>query len=213
MKYYNQNNDPFDQFDRLIILIVIIAFVTYTIAPNNFIRAILVSYFLIGGVSDFFVNRSIGNIWSRKSLMDVHVVNTSLLSDLHQVSWLPRIVGILERIIFTTSFIIGRYEFIGAWLVLKVIGSWKNNSYDDTNKKKNIEKKENREKLNPELWRIRENIFLIGTALSLISSFLAAFLYLQIINQQSNFFYKKPLQVQPKVIHFNHHYQDWPIRD
>jgi len=37
---------------------------------------------------------------------------------------LPVAVGVVERVLYTTSFVIDKPEFIGAWLVLKVAGSW-----------------------------------------------------------------------------------------
>jgi len=38
---------------------------------------------------------------------------------------LPEMVGILERMLYTSSLLIGRPEFIGLWLALKVAGGWK----------------------------------------------------------------------------------------
>lgn len=161
MKYYDQDYNLCESRNFVCLLIVIVAFAIFTITENNFIRAVVFSYFVIGGISDLLVNFVIGNIWSNKSLK----VDNKLISDLKKVSWLPRTVGIFERIIFTTSFIIGKYEYVAIWLGLKVVGSWKDNS------------NENKKKTKSNLWRIRENIFLIGTALSLILSYLAFLLF------------------------------------
>jgi hypothetical protein len=40
-------------------------------------------------------------------------------------SYLPRLVGIVERVLFVASLQLGKAEFIGVWLVLKVAGQWK----------------------------------------------------------------------------------------
>ncbi|KKR65209.1 MAG: hypothetical protein UU05_C0025G0005 [Candidatus Curtissbacteria bacterium GW2011_GWA1_40_47] len=179
VKHYCKPYRPFYKPNFVFWLIAILALVIWLICERNFIRAVAFSYFLIGALSDLFTNFLIGNIWSKQSLKNVNTVDTSLIGDLKQVSWLPRTVGIFERIIFTTSFIIGRYEFAAVWLGLKVIGSWKDSS-DSANKDK---KNEDVPKI--KLWRIRENIFLIGTAMSLILSFIAAVGFLEIISQKN----------------------------
>jgi hypothetical protein len=38
---------------------------------------------------------------------------------------LPEMVGILERMLYTTAMLIGQPGFIGFWLALKVAGGWK----------------------------------------------------------------------------------------
>jgi hypothetical protein len=201
MKHYDQNYNIFERFNFVSLLVLIASFAIVILPINNFIRAVIFSFFFIGGISDLLVNRVIGYIWSHKSLKEVSVVKKALIADLKKVSWLPRIVGIFERIIFTTSFIIGKYEFIAIWLGLKVIGSWKNDSY------------ENNKQSSMKLWRIRENIFLIGTALSIILSFIAAMVFLLIIDQQNSFLYKKPFRVQQRIMHLEYRYQNWPVRD
>ena len=59
--------------------------------------------------------------------------------------WHPVIVGFLERFLYTSSWLLAKPEFIGVWLILKVAVKWKA-----------AEK------------RCVYNIFLIGTAISLI---------------------------------------------
>ena len=179
VKHYCKPYRPFYKPNFVFWLIAILALVIWLICEGNFVRAIAFSYFFIGALSDLLTNFLIGHIWSKQSLKDVKTVEPSLIEDLEKVSWLPRIVGIFERIIFTTSFIIGMYQFAAVWLGLKVIGSWKDNS-DNTNKKKRNEKVPK-----IKLWRVRENIFLIGTAMSLILSFIAAVGFLEIISQKN----------------------------
>ncbi len=38
--------------------------------------------------------------------------------------WPPTIVGLIESILYTSSFLVGRPEFIAVWLGLKVAGHW-----------------------------------------------------------------------------------------
>jgi hypothetical protein len=38
---------------------------------------------------------------------------------------LPNMVGVVERSLYTTSYLLRKAEFIGAWLVLKVAGAWR----------------------------------------------------------------------------------------
>jgi len=45
-----------------------------------------------------------------------------------KVKWdrfLPRFVGALEQIMYTTSILIGKEEFVAVWLVLKLAGEWR----------------------------------------------------------------------------------------
>jgi hypothetical protein len=69
--------------------------------------------------------------------------------------WPPLLVGSCEAILYPTALLIGKAEFIGVWLALKVAGHWS-------------------------LWtgdykgRNRFNMFLIGNALSIITAFVFA---------------------------------------
>lgn len=174
MKHYDEDYDPFFPPNLAASLITVIAFAFVVVPGNDFVRAVALSYFLLGAISDVLINVIIGNIWSRNSLVESGSVkkDVTLAKKLRLVSWLPRFVGVFERIIFTTSFILGRYEFVGAWLVLKIIGSWQSKTGKEA-----------------DTWRVKENIFLIGTALSLILSFIAAYGFWELISPQNNFFF------------------------
>ncbi len=39
-------------------------------------------------------------------------------------NWLALLVGVVERILFATSVLIGKPEFVGVWIVMKVVGQW-----------------------------------------------------------------------------------------
>jgi len=68
--------------------------------------------------------------------------------------WPPILVGFCESILYPVAFIIGKPEFIGIWLAIKVAGSWD---------KWKGEKRESRNQFQK---------FLIGNALSIIFGFL-----------------------------------------
>ncbi len=131
---------------------------------------LFMSISIFSTISDLVIHLVMGLMWGNQSMCDLKIVtdkesedNSKVdLNKLHQASWLPRIVGILERIIMATGFAIGHYELVVGWLVLKVV------KIKDSNGEKQQQNS---------LWRVIENIFLIGTALSLISSFAGAEVY------------------------------------
>lgn len=162
--YYDTKYKFNTPFNWLSIFFAIIAIVIFITVDNSVIQAISFSYLFLGAFFDVFVNAIVGNIWSRKSLQSNVEGVTERLSALKEVSWLPRIVGIIERLIFTYGFV-HDVRFVGTWLILKIIGSWG---------EKSLGKEKNNRKGKITLWRVRENIFLIGTALSIILSFFSA---------------------------------------
>jgi len=70
-------------------------------------------------------------------------------------SWQPNILGCVERALYTVSFQLGKPEFIGVWLVLKVAAQWKRWGEDKEYGGHII------------AGRAIYNIFLIGNALSI----------------------------------------------
>jgi hypothetical protein len=68
-------------------------------------------------------------------------------------SWL---VGIVERALYTTALAIGAWQFVGVWLAIKVAARWRNP--DD---QKGVP---------------TDNIWLIGTGVSLLFGFLGAWI-------------------------------------
>ena len=67
--------------------------------------------------------------------------------------WPPVLVGFCESVMYPIAFLIGRYEFIGVWLAVKVAGGW--DSWRTGNEGRN-----------------RFQMFLIGNALSISLGFL-----------------------------------------
>lgn len=45
-------------------------------------------------------------------------------------AWQARVVGIVERFLYTATTLVGQYGFIPVWLVLKVAGQWRRWSED-----------------------------------------------------------------------------------
>ena len=78
------------------------------------------------------------------------------------ISWQSHILGCLERILYVFSFRLGKLEFIGIWLALKVGGQWKSWSEDQEINGRKIS------------GRAIYNIFLIGNALSVLYGIIGA---------------------------------------
>jgi hypothetical protein len=74
--------------------------------------------------------------------------------------WTSSLVGIIERIIYTSSLVFGAKEFIAVWLAIKIAVQWKR--WEDT---KDLGKA-----------RASFHIFLIGTGLSLMYGVVGGFL-------------------------------------
>jgi len=77
-------------------------------------------------------------------------------------AYLSRLVGMVERVLFVASLQLGRAEFIGIWLVLKVVGQWKRWAEGERVGDKVID------------GRSSFNLFLIGSGLSIAYSFVGA---------------------------------------
>jgi len=79
------------------------------------------------------------------------------------LSWL---VGVVERLLYTSALIIGAWQWVGIWLALKVIARWQQSPQND-----------------PEIQRAptildSSNIWLIGTGLSVLFGFVGAWIAL-----------------------------------
>jgi hypothetical protein len=74
----------------------------------------------------------------------------------HPESTFSHIVGRVERFLYTAALLVGGKEFIGVWLAVKVVARWQTNSGDE----KPIDS---------------DNVWLIGTGLSVFFGFLGAF--------------------------------------
>lgn len=88
--------------------------------------------------------------------------------DRHHRWDLPFLVGALERILYVASWLVAKPEFVGVWLLLKVAGGWKAwtdgqavpwTNHDGATSSRTVS------------GRHLLNVFLIGTALSLLNGF------------------------------------------
>ena len=118
-----------------------------------FIRPYLiyVSGYFISVLGGHFVIRPINN-WMRQEKDRLSPQN----SQEDQGGLLSGLVGLTERILFTTVLLAHHPEFIGLWLTLKFAGRWREWQPDT-----------------PGGWG-RVNIFLVGNALSILFSFIGA---------------------------------------
>ena len=76
--------------------------------------------------------------------------------------YLPRVVGLIERVLYIGSLQIGKPEFIGLWLALKTAGQWKRWGEGSVVAGRLIE------------GRVFYNIFLVGSGLSIVYAFTGA---------------------------------------
>lgn len=61
---------------------------------------------------DFVIRRVVNKLWN-----DIGPAE-------HTYSYLPRLVGVLERGLYVAALQVGHPEFIGLWLAIKVAGKW-----------------------------------------------------------------------------------------
>lgn len=83
--------------------------------------------------------------------------------------WAPQIIGIVERVIYTSSIILNQYGGIAVWMAVKVIGEW-GDTADEKGK----------------ITRIRVNNFLINSGVSLILGVIGGLLFRLIIGEDFN---------------------------
>jgi len=83
-------------------------------------------------------------------------------SKIRPTAYLSRLLGFVERALFVATLQMGRGEFIGVWLLLKVAGQWKRWADGEKVGDKVID------------GRSAFNIFLIGSGLSIAYAFVGA---------------------------------------
>jgi len=105
--------------------------------------ALLVGFVGVGWVAHLLVSAT-----SKAMLQNLGDAN-------HAWAWHPRFIGVIERALYTFSWLVGKPEFAGLWLALKVAGRW---SHWDASDGKCQGQASGRE---------RFNVFLLGNGLSL----------------------------------------------
>lgn len=145
------------------------------IISDKFFIAFITGYIVVGIIADILLSEYALSAWARvrKSSKDAEL-NTNFAGTWRgKFSWMPRRIGIIERVFYTTAVILGQFTFIGVWLIFKAIGQWKDISENDKSLKKKNEGK---------ITRIRANMFLIGTGLSLIFGLLGGVVFKAIVD-------------------------------
>lgn len=79
-------------------------------------------------VGHLFIKRAVDQLW-RSIGWDGDVTNNE--SDTRPYAWIPPITGFLERILYTSSLQLGKGEFVGVWLAIKVASQWKKWNEDE----------------------------------------------------------------------------------
>lgn len=105
---------------------------------------LVVGYILSLGLGHLIAYQAVTRLWKR------------YLPTVDEQVFLPAIVGVMDRFLFTTSYLLGVKEFIAVWLAIKLAGQW-------TPTKTDID-------------RPLYHIFLIGNGLNVITSVGAALL-------------------------------------
>jgi hypothetical protein len=117
--------------------------------PNHLGRLLALYAFLIAG-STLIINPLIAGI---RKLFKLDAPDDVLYENI----WPAMLVGSCEAVLYPTSLIINKPEFIGVWLALKVAGHWK--FWEEGHKGRN-----------------RFNMFLIGNSFSIVIAFLGSHL-------------------------------------
>lgn len=110
--------------------------------------------------------RILRHLWLRV-LDHNHVSRKEIERD---IVFLPALVGLLERVLYTASIIAGATEFIGVWLAIKVAGGWRGWSEGRKFPGNDGEKKEVTVPGRQEF-----NLFLVGSGLSLLYAVVGAY--------------------------------------
>ena len=107
----------------------------------------------LGYLLGYAFSLEVGNFFVKGVLDAAHPL-LGVPDESHRRSrWFAQAAGLMERCLYTTSWLAGKPEFVGVWLVLKVAGEWKGWT------------EENRKEGHP---RSLFNTFMIGTGLSLL---------------------------------------------
>lgn len=160
-----------------------------TILTNKYIVAFLWGYVVTGFLGDIFTGMIMRRVWDKttESYRNVfriknHKEATSnnipfWLHSKHRrpYNWAPRIIGVLERLFYTTAIIFNQFALIGVWLVFKAIGDW--SDFSSTNRKGD------KNDIEEGTTRIRANNFLIGTGITLIFGIVGGVLFRYTLDQ------------------------------
>lgn len=140
---------------------------------NQYFVAFVYGYLLVGFVADLIISKIMIYVQEKaaNSYKEMYGADPPIGLDSEKrksFSWGPRIIGVIERIFYTSAIVFNQFTLIGVWLVFKAIGEW--SDFPSRNR-------ENREKVKEGTTRIRANNFLIGNAVSLLSGILGGVIF------------------------------------
>lgn len=118
----------------------------------------MLGYAVWGIISDLVTREVILAVWekSRESYKKAKIKRDFVKSKFRDhFAWAPRIVGTIERILYTSAIVFNQYTLIGIWIALKIIGEWGDKRSDGRSSSSDI-------------GRVRVNNYLIGSGISLI---------------------------------------------
>lgn len=111
-------------------------------------------------------------VWVVDGLWEGIGWNRKQASKIRPEADLPKLVGFVERTLYVAALKMGKPEFVGVWLALKVAGQWKRWSEEVKGESGSI------------AGRIIYNIFLIGSGLSIAYAVVGAELISALLSQQ-----------------------------
>jgi hypothetical protein len=120
--------------------------------------------------SQFVIKCTLENMWKQVDFRINKDPDFKKMEETRPFPQTPRFIGLLESVLYTSAFLVNKYEFISVWLLLKVAGSFKRGS-------KNDERYE----------RQKFNIFLIGNGILIIFSFVGSLISKQLIKSKDCF--------------------------
>lgn len=161
------------------------------ILTNKYVVAFLWGYIVTGVLGDIITGMIMRRVWDKTTESYEEVLDTKKNKkatdegvpfwlngkNRKPFNWAPRLVGIIERFLYTTAVIFNQFGLIGIWLVFKAIGDW--SDFSSMNKKN----KDGKDDIEEGTTRIRANNFLIGTGITLIFGILGGIVFRCAIDQ------------------------------
>ena len=146
---------------------------------DPYVMAFFWGYIAFGLVSYILTDIIMACVWEKTTCSYKEMYKSSPPPELDNekrkpFNWAPRLIGILERIFYTSAVAFGQFVLIGVWIAFKIIGEWGDLSF--INNKHTVKKSKPDESMGGTT-RIRANNFLIGSAFSLLFGILGGVLF------------------------------------
>lgn len=145
---------------------------------DQYTVAFVFGYLTWGFISDVVVSKIVLSVWEKTTESYKKTgkpVPFWLDNEKREpFNWAPRLIGVLERIFYTSAVVFGQFTLIILWIAFKVIGEWSDIS---SSKYRNKSEEEGG------TTRIRANNFLIGNAFSLLFGIAGGIIFRLTLNQ------------------------------